>query len=220
MSDEEITFLIDKELKEKTLGVTEQYLEIHRPLYTNGKLKIERIDREREDNVVIAYLPVAEEVFFFTVFVDTSNSEIINMGTESFNKVYFHASSENLSKIQLESICSLAATEGRNKGDLRGLTGLVKYKYSYVNYLPNPEPDSIVDKLEKLLNFLEEDKEGVRRLVEEANGYIQVAMDIHNANGMIGGPFISRKMVERMNNLGLAIDFDLYVGGNSFLEHN
>lgn len=84
--------------------------------------------------------------------------------------------------------------------------------------MPNPELDSIVHKLEKLLDFLEEDKEGVRRLVAEANGYIQVAMDIHNANGMIGGPFLSRKMVERINNLGLAIDFDLYVGGNLFLE--
>lgn len=54
------------------MWVTEQYLQIHSPLYINGKLKIERIDREGEDNVVIAYLPVAGEVFFFTVFIDTS----------------------------------------------------------------------------------------------------------------------------------------------------
>jgi hypothetical protein len=65
---------------------------------------------------------------------------------------------------------------------------------------------------------LEQDKEGVKRLAEKADGYNQVAMDIHNGNGMIGGPNIDRDDIRRMNELGLSINFDIYVGGNSFKE--
>jgi hypothetical protein len=31
---------------------------------------------------------------------------------------------------------------------------------------------------------------------------------------MIGGPNIDREDIKRMNDLGLSINFDLYVGGN------
>jgi|APEBP8051072266_1049373.scaffolds.fasta_scaffold05861_3 hypothetical protein len=43
-------------------------------------------------------------------------------------------------------------------------------------------------------------------------------MDIHNGNGMISGPNIDRDDIIRMNELGLSINFDIYVGGNSFKE--
>ncbi|TDQ09482.1 DUF4279 domain-containing protein [Pedobacter metabolipauper] len=218
MSDKEITDLIDKELKEKTLGVTEQYLKIHSPVYLDGKLKIERIDREKENGIVIAYLPVDGEVFFFKVYIDTHNKEIFNINTEPYNRVYFRASSETLSLAELKSMCNLIATDGRNKGDLKGITKKAEYKYSYVTYLPNPEPDDFSCKLKKLLDYLEQDKEGIKWFVEEANGYIQVAMNIHNANGMIGGPSINRETIKRMSDLGLGIDFDLYLEGKSFLD--
>jgi hypothetical protein len=84
--------------------------------------------------------------------------------------------------------------------------------------LPNPEPDEFEDKLKKLLDFLEQDKDGIKKLVDNANGYIQVAMDIHNGNGMIGGHNIDTDDIGRMNDLGLSINFDLYVGGNSFKD--
>jgi hypothetical protein len=92
-------------------------------------------------------------------------------------------------------------------------------KVSFIpGLLPNPEPDEFEDKLKKLPDLLEQDKEGVKRLVDKAHGYIQVAMDIHNANGMIGGPNPDTTDIRRMNEPGLSINFDLYVGGNQFNE--
>jgi hypothetical protein len=89
---------------------------------------------------------------------------------------------------------------------------------SFYKIVPNPEPEDFEDKLIKLLDYLEQDKEGIKELVEKANGYIQVAMDLHNENSMIGGANLSADCIRRMSNLGLAIDFDLYVAGNSFKE--
>lgn len=218
MSDEEIIALVDQEFREMSLGVTAQYLEIHSPVSLNQKVSVERIDRERNDWVIVAYVPVVKEHFYFAVCIDSQADEVFHVYCEPYNRVYFYATSESLSETELKSMSKLAATDSCNKGDLKR-NGKVKHEYSSISFLPNPEPDSFEDKLGKLLDYLEQDKDGVIRLANEANGYIQVAMNMHNANGMIGGPFINKKTIKRMSKLGLGIDFDLYVEGNLFREH-
>jgi hypothetical protein len=111
---------------------------------------------------------------------------------------------------------SLTATKCWNKGEPK--RGDLLHTYSYWELLPHAEPDELEDKLHQLLTVLEQDKAGVQQLVQKANGYIQVVMDYHNGNGMIGGPNISREAIKRMAALDLSINFDLYVEGNSFLD--
>ncbi|RZJ98801.1 MAG: DUF4279 domain-containing protein, partial [Flavobacterium sp.] len=129
----------------------------------------------------------------------------------------FMATSEILSADNLKAMTHLTPTEFWNKGDLRK-SGKSNYTFSNLTFLPNPEPDEFEDKLKKLLDFLEQDNNGIRQLSEKVDGYIQVAMDIHNGNGMIGGHNIDTDDTRRMNELGLSINFDLYVGGNNFKE--
>ena len=217
MTDHQAIELIEEEFKEKILGVTEQYLEIHSPIYVDNKIKVERIDRDRKDELIIAYLPVLDEEFYFAVYINTKTNKVTGVVTEAYHRVYFRATSETLSADDLKAMTSFTPTEFWNKGDLRK-NGKSKHTFSNFKILPNPEPDEFEDKLKKLLDFLEQDKEGIKRLVENANGYIQVAMDIHNGNGMIGGHTIDTDDIRRMNDLGLSINFDLYVGGNSFKE--
>jgi len=215
MKDKEIEEIIKKEFKNKTLGTTEQFLEIHNPMYNNGNINIARIDREEIDDVIIAYLPVLDERFYFAVYIDSINKEVFNIGSESYNRVYFRAHSETDTEDGLKSLTKLKPTNSWNKGDLRE-NKKMREKVSYIEFLPNPEPDEFEDKLKKLLDFLENDIVGIKKLIETADGYIQVVMEIHNGNGLIGGPTINKESINRMNNLGLEINFDLYVGGNSF----
>ncbi len=217
MTDQQAIELIEKEFKDKTLGVTQKYLEIHSPIYADNKLKVDRFDRDRKDKLIIAYLPVLDEKFYFAVYIDTRTNEVTGVGTEANHRVYFRATSETLSVDNLKAMTHLPPTEFWNKGDLRR-SGKSNHTFSNLTFLPNPEPDEFEDKLKKLLRFLEQDKNGIRQLSEKADGYIQVAMDIHNGNGMIGGPNIDTDDIRRMNELGLSINFDLYVGGNSFKE--
>lgn len=217
MSDEQIIKLIEEEFQTKSLGVTQQYLEIHHPVYVNHQLSIARIDREASDGVVIVYLPVQGEDFYFAVYINAMAAEITGIGTEGQHRVYFHASSEFLSAHDLCSMCRLIPTESHNKGALKK-NGRAKYTFSAVSYMPNPEPDEFEDKLRKLLDFLEQDEIGIKRLVNEAAGYIQVAMVMHNGNGMLQGPTIDKSSIQRMAGLGLELNFDLYVSGNQFLE--
>lgn len=220
MNDDQIIEIVEKEFRDKFLGVTQQYLEIHNPIYENGKLKIDRIDRERKNGIVSVYVPVQNEKFHFVVWVDSSahDLEIINtITTEPLNRVYFRATSEELSIAQLKSLTKLTPTESWGKGDVMK-SGKANYKFSALSFLPNPEPDEFENKLKKLLDYLETDKDGVKCLVDQANGIIQVTMDFHNGNGMIGGPSINKESIKRLGNLNLSIDFDLYVSGAKFLE--
>ena len=49
MTEQQVIELIQKEFKEKTLGVTKQYLEIHSPIYADNKLKIETANVDLKD---------------------------------------------------------------------------------------------------------------------------------------------------------------------------
>lgn len=221
MTDEQVILMIEDEFKQKTLGVTQQYLAIHSPVYVENKIKVDRIDRESKDKYkdeyITAYLPVLDERFYFAVYINSKTNEVTGVTTEAFHRVYFRATSKSLTADELKAMTRLTPTETWNKGDLRK-SGNSHYTFSNFTILPNPEPDEFEDKLKKLLDLLGQDKEGVKQLVNKAHGHIQVAMDIHNANGMIGGPHLDTSDIKRMNELGLSIDFDLYVGGNHFKE--
>ncbi len=217
MTDQQAIKLIEKEFKHKILGATEQYLEIHSPIYVNNQLKFDRIDRDKKDELIIAYLPVLDEKFYFAVYINTKTNEITGVGTEAYHQVYFRATSEALSVDDLKAMTYLTPTKFWNKGELRE-SGKSRHTFSNFIILPNPEPDEFEDKLKKLLAYLEQDKDGIRRLVENADGAIQVASNIHKGNGMIGGHNIDKDDIKRMNDLGLSINFDFYVSGNSFKE--
>jgi len=215
MKDEQVIDIIEKEFKSKTLGLTEQYLKIHSPIYIDQKLKVDRIDRETGNELITAYLPVLDEKFYIAVIIDTKTSKVIGFYSEAYQRVYFRAISKQLSEDQLRSMTKLKPTESWNMGDPRK-DSKSNYNFSSFIILPNPEPDEFGDKLKKLLDLLEQDKDGIKRLVDKANGYIQVAMTIHNANGMIGGPTINKECIQKMNDLRLEINFDLYVEGKMF----
>lgn len=218
MFEEQIIKKVGQEIKNKTWGVTEQFLEVHDVVLVDGKPKIDRIDSEKGDGTVIAYLPIKDESFHLAIYLDSkSDFEIKGVGTEPYNSVYFRVTSDKLSVTELSSMTTLNATENWDKGEKKKFGNSV-HKFSSVMFEPNPEPDEFTDKIKKLLDFLEQDKVGVKRLVDNADGYVQVAMKFHNGNTMLGGPSLDKEIIKRMNDLNLAVDFDLYADGNSFKE--
>ncbi|HEY0652172.1 MAG TPA: DUF4279 domain-containing protein [Chryseosolibacter sp.] len=215
MQDVQIIQLVEAEFRSPALSVTRQYLDIHSAVYENGKLTVLRIDREDEANsFVTVYLPVQDEKFYFAAYIDLIQEEVARVVTEPHHDVYFRATSESYSINELRALTTLAPTDFWNKGDLKPRSK-GSYGFSQFKLLPNPEPDAFEDKLEKLLNRLEEDKQGVKQLAQKADGYIQVYSNVHNDNGMIGGYHLDAWLIKRLSNLELAIDFNVRVSGKS-----
>jgi len=216
MKDYDIIQKAIEEIESKTFGVTKQFLDVHEVVYDGNCPKIERIDKDRDDGTVIAYFPIKDEKFYLAISIDTEPQvSVKGVGTVPYCCVYFRATSEILSFQDLSVMTILKSTGGWSKGDRRKSTTIFR-KYSSIHFEPNPEPDEFEDKLKKLLDFLDQDKSGVNSLVERANGYIQVAMEFHNGNTMLGGPHIDKNLMKRMALLNLGIDFDLYANGNLF----
>jgi len=217
MTDEQLIDIVSKELRDQTHGVTEQYLAIHQPLYKDNRLVVSRIDRDTHNESVIIYFPVADEKFYFTATIGKDDSKFWSLNTEPWHRVYFTATSDTKALTDLAHLTRLKHTDGWSIGDLRP-NGKSRYDFTRISFLPNPEPDTFENKLRHLLDFLETDKEGVKKLADIGNGYISVVMDIHNGNGMIGGPHINKESGRRISDLNLSIDFDLYLSGHCFTD--
>jgi hypothetical protein len=215
MNNEQVARLIEEEFLTKTLGTTEQYLKIHQPMFEVGKLKIDRVDRESEENLIIAYLPVKDEYFYLAVYIDTIKKEIFNVGSESRNTVYFRAESEIWSANHLQTLTRLQPTAMWNNGDVKANKRSF-YDFNCIEFNPNPEADKFEDKLEKLLIFLQQDVEGVKALAANTNAFIQVIMDFHAGNQILGSAGLSSKHIQILSNLNLAIYFDINAWGEPF----
>ncbi|MBW4891305.1 DUF4279 domain-containing protein [Mucilaginibacter sp. HMF5004] len=215
MTDEQVGELIYKEFSEKTLGATEQYLEIHSPVYLDGKLEISRIDREGRIGLIVAYLPIEGEHFSFAVYIDSDAREIFNVGIESRNTVSLRATSEILGLTELSSFINLSPTKSHNRGDLKK-HGKSAYEYSFVEYEPNRETDAFEDKLRKLLTNLKEHEADVRELALNSNAYINVAVDCHHGNQHIAATIIDLECIRMLSELNLRIEFDFWAWGNPF----
>ncbi len=216
MTDKEIIELAIEEIALKTWGITKQFLEIHDLVRIDGVPTVARIDRDKPGGQVVAYLPVLNEKFYFVISIQSNPApKIVGIGTEYYNDILFQASSESLDFDELSALTTLKPTGGWRKGDLKH-TGNATHKYTLIRFNPYPEPDEFEDKLKKLLDYLEQDPVGVKKLVDLAEGYIQVAMIFHNGNTMLGGLHIDKESIKRMAALNLAIDFDLYAEGKFF----
>jgi hypothetical protein len=134
---------------------------------------------------------------------------------ESYNDLFFQASSATFDFDNLSALTKLKPTDGWRKGTLRK-SGKATYKNTLIRFIPNPEPDEFEDKLNKLLDFLEQDPSGIKKLVEVADGRIQAAIIFHNGNTMLGGVSIGTESMKRIAALNLKIDFDLYAEGKFY----
>lgn len=216
MTDEQVIQLIEQEFKEKTLEPVVLLLDVHSPIYIDNKLKVDRIYRDRKNETIIAYLPVLNEKFYFSVYINTKANEVTAFGTEAYYWFAFVASSNTLSGDELKAMTSLAPTELWSNPDL----GKNPNASSALMIRPNPEPDKFENKLKKLLDFLEQDKEGIKRLVDNANGYIMVGMEFHKGDGWLGRHDIDKDDIRRMSDLGLSINFELLASGNSYVDED
>lgn len=205
-----------EELRSQTHGTTEQYLAIHDVKREGGQPVVERVDRERDDDLAIVYMPVEGERFYLAIYVQTTDvPRVTSVDTEPWHKVYFRAASATLNLTQLRAMTTLEPTRVWSQGEPIARRR-VAYKFSGFDIEPNPEPDEFEDKLRKLLDLLERDVSGVGALVKSADSYIQVATEFHNGNMMLGGFHMDQGLIQRMAALGLEIDLDLYCGGKSF----
>jgi hypothetical protein len=217
MNESEIIRIAINEIESKNWGTTRQFLEIHDIIRKDDKPITDRIDLDGNDSAAIVYFPVQDEKFYLAICLETKPDIVITgIYVEPYVSVSLVAHSINTCFDQLQKMTTLIPTGGWKKGEAKTTGGNILNRYNFIRFEPNPGPDAFEDKISGLLDLLETDLTGVSVLVEKAGAYIQVAMEYHHGNTMLGGPRIGKQTVSRLAALELGIDFDLYTAGRSY----
>ena len=180
--------------------------------------KIERVAIEENDNSAIVYFSIEDEKFYLAVFLDTEpHVKVRFISAEGFYYVALMALSETLDYSKLCSLTVLNPVSGFNKGDERPF-GKLLYKYSWLKFRPNPEPDNFENKIKNLLDYLEQDRQGLERLVENADVHIYASLTYHNGNTDLGEFFLDNDIIHRLSEMKLRIAFHVSAKGIFFKE--
>jgi hypothetical protein len=197
MNIETIKTLALEEISKKTFGTTTQFLEIHSIKTNNGQPIISRVDTEDEDGKVIVYFPFEDEPFYLAVCFDTAEKiELVDVYIEPGLQVYLWV--YNSPKIAI--------------GDLPIEPSKIGDKH-YIISVDNGEPDDLEDKLNKLLTALENSKVKMKLLADKTHMSLNVVY--HGYKDQMWGMHLDKKTINRLNNLGIDFDIDIYASGNS-----
>jgi len=215
MTETGIQQLIARELAAKTMGVVEQFLEVHTVVIRNDAPVIARICRAPEERLTSVYLPVEKEKFYFVFFLDTARKVVEWAQVEPFHSILLEARADTPTAAGLADLTTLTPTSQHDQGAIR--FAALRHELSAVRFLPNPEPDTFERKLTNLLDYLEQDAAGIQALAATAEEcFIRVVTIFHNGNGMLGGHTLNARSLRRISALGLEVVFDLYAEGKRF----
>ncbi len=214
MQNANFIHIATQELINKSFGETEQFLNVHEiDIENDGSFKIARIDNETYSDYTLIYFNVKKERFYFVVVV---NDKIVTqVYQEDYHAVYLKCISDDLNFEELSVMTKLKSSNGWSKGDLHK-SRKRNYRFSALYFEPNPEPERFEVKMDKLLNFLENDGDGIQRLIENVKVCIQVATIFYNGNTQLGGHRLTKDLIQRIAKLNLDVDFDLYAKGNFY----
>ncbi|MGI4872792.1 MAG: DUF4279 domain-containing protein [Janthinobacterium lividum] len=219
MDKAELIATATAEIANPNLGVTKQVLKIHSVVYKDGLPVVAGVALDYANELGIVHFAVEKEKFYLAISISTSKPEFQLepqwAWVQEWNRISFQATSETLDSQQLSALTTLTPTDSWNKGDQRKFGG-AKYEYSSVEFMPYLEPGEFELMLKKLLTFLEQDTEGIRSLVDKAEGYVRIISVFHNGNTMLGGLHLDKECIKRLAALNLEIDFDLYAEGKLY----
>lgn len=212
-----ITNIITDELLNPTFEMTRQYLKILEVKYEDKKPKIAKIDFDENQNLATAYIEVKNERYCLEFIFDTTdNIQLTAVDTLPFVGISFMPTSEKLTTDELLKITSIKPTKTITKGDFFS-NGKFEYTYNGLEFETFQEPGRLERKLKYLLDILETDLEGIKKLsVQTSTKDIFVTIVYHIGNGNFTGLYLDNEILNRLARLGLELTFDIYATGEKF----
>ena len=212
-----ITNIITDELLNPTFEMTRQYLKTLEVKYEDNKPKIAKIDFDKNHNQATAFIEIKNESFYLEfVFDTTDNIQLTDVDTLPFVRISFMPTSEKLTTDELLKITSIKPTNTITKGDFFS-NGKFEYTYNGLEFETFSEPGRLERKLKYLLDILETDLEGIKKLsVQTSTKDIFVTIVYHIGNGNFTGLYLDNEILNRLARLGLELTFDIYATGEKF----
>jgi hypothetical protein len=209
----EIKEAVEREINDRNLSASAHHLKLHQPVYNKGKLQFAAVDKAREGNIVVAYLPVAEQPFYFAVSVNTDAARVISFATEAGYTIFLRATSIVHTAEVLKSFTTLIPSRSWSKGD-KNPDSNFDFFFSAITFEDQSGAGLLEDKLDAFLNVLEQDTTGIQKLVADSNVYLQIIAHHSISDDNISSFVWSRDLLKRLVALNLEVNVEQYVKTN------
>jgi hypothetical protein len=203
--------IAEKELTDPSWEYTKSFLKVNSIGKSNNEFIYDRYFINEHE--IGFYFPVENEKYYFLIAIDICKKDVISVSAINGSRCHLTATSEHLSLKELSEITKLRYSSGWSIGDRRENGSI--YNFSRINFEYYKKRSYELEEIIPLvLDELEKDVEGVRRLTEKAFTSLSICkyQYISGSTGMV----IDEKMIERLNNLKLCLDIDMYIVGNEF----
>lgn len=179
-----------------SFAITKQVLDRYSIPFHEGKPIISRIDTDSGDGCAIVYFNIENELFYLTVYIDTSPLvQIRSVEIEAGSKVYLWIEKPpNTAKMSLPFTPTRISTKGFEFGPWKD------------------DPDSPNDKIKKLLALIYPEKERIKALAGET--YICLNIAYYGYRGQMWGVHLDRDLITQLADLSIDLDLDLYARGD------
>jgi hypothetical protein len=199
-----IVKLINEEIKNPSLGVSEQIIASHQIIYKNTLPVIARIDDIRELNAFYVYLPLQDEPYYWVVVIRKENNQLIISASyiESNIRMYLFIQSKDLTSAEITNKIKLNPTK----------TNYSRLKYNNWWFEPQSDyPEELERKLDYLLNCLMPYKNEISLLSSQA--YVSINIAYKGYKNWMGGWHLTTEQIQKISALKCEIDLDIYAYG-------
>lgn len=218
MNSEELNRYIQcavREIEEPSFSTTRQYLEVNSILKIDGEYVVERIRYDQPDEIVV-YFKIANERYFFGVWVNKVTTRFDGVFIENGNHCYLSVRSTDYSLEELAQCTRLKHTSGYSKGAIENF-GSARYKNSFLRFeLLDSECYSTEDALRLLLDKLEPHKDEIAELSRKAD----VGISIEKFQYTSGDHelVLDIELLKRLAELNVEVWIDPYICGTPILD--
>ena len=191
--------------------MTTEYLEEFEIDYKNKIPKIESIDFDKESERAFAYVKVKNESFYLRFDFDISSDDIemTFVQTEPLYVVYFSITSEKYSLSDLLSLTTIMPTKTIKKGDKFNRD--IDFTYNGLCFNAYKKPGQLVDKINYLLDILDRDKKGVKKLIRITKcNDLWLTIVYYNGYGTFSNLYLPKEVIKRLSSFGLELVYDIY----------
>jgi hypothetical protein len=206
------------EIKNPIRPSTEQLLNVMEVKVDANDLAIVKhleIDQEKQEAIV--FFEVKESSFYLKIHLNLEDEiEVVFADTAPFINISLSFLSEEHSLDQLLGKTILKPSETTKVGDTTFIENKVEYKSTYndITFVGSEKIDHIEGKLLEFIRFLEQDKVGIKKLVEmTGDKTLFIIFIYHISNGNFSGLSLNSEIIKRLAELDLQVTFDLYAEG-------
>ena len=203
------------EILSPTFGTTQQFFEVHQPIFIDGVPSIARIDTERDKDNIYVYFPIDGEPYFWVVRLEIVDEDIKIAWCWDEPKVhaYLLVVTDRYSLEEITKMIGLKPTRTERMGQIRQRSKNAAKENTWVFEPYKDLPDELERKLQTLLDYLLPHKQAIRQLASQCYCAIHLAYYAYSGYGSLRGCHFDALFIQQINDLGVEMDFDLYAWG-------